>query len=102
MTGEPSNHPPDFTCFGPPHRSSERAQACVDRANVKPTDACKVLIAVSTNTIMIFCAGGTVAVFVLLVRQLSIGIGRDDDLKAVVVSVGAKSRQRWGPNPAKK
>jgi hypothetical protein len=49
-----------------------------------------------------FCAGGTVAVFVILVRQLSIGIRRDDDLKAVVVSVGAKSRQRRGPNPAKK
>jgi hypothetical protein len=34
-----------------------------------------------------FCAGGTVAEFVILVRQLSIGIRRDDDLEAVVVSV---------------
>ncbi len=34
-----------------------------------------------------FCAGGTGAEFVVLVRQLSIGIHRDDDLEAVVVSV---------------
>jgi len=34
-----------------------------------------------------FCASGTVAEFVILVRQLSIGIRRDDDLNAVVVSV---------------